>query len=407
MARHIIHVDLDAFFVAVEQARRSELRGKPVIVGGDPDGRGVVATASYEARAFGVYSGIALRTAKRLAPEAVFLRGDYQEYARVSRVFHSILADFTPLVESGGLDEAYLDVTGCESIVGSAAEAAASIRARIRGELGLAVSAGIATSRLVAKVASDKAKPDGVLEVPEGGEAAFLAPLPLRALPMLGERTEKRLTKLGIKTLGQLASLSDGLLEGLFGPHGPALGKRARGVDPTPVGHHGPAKSISREGTFGSDVADPEHLRAVVRGFSESVGAELRRDGRRARTVSLKLRYDDFTTVSRSLTAGQALNSNEAIFAAANALLGKIRAAEQRPVRLIGVGVSNLVMDAVQLSLEPVPERRQESLSAAFDRVRGKYGSRSLQTGRTAFDPATQGDRTAFEKGTGLSSQMK
>ncbi|MPZ48942.1 MAG: DNA polymerase IV [Dehalococcoidia bacterium] len=407
MARSILHIDLDAFFVAVEQARRPELRGLPVIVGGDPDGRGVVATASYEARRFGVYSGLALRTARRLAPDAIFLRGDFAEYVRVSKQFHAILANYTPLIESGGLDEAYLDLTGCESIGGTAPEAAASMRARIRAELGLAASAGIATSRLVAKVASDKAKPDGVLQVAEGTEAAFLAPLPLRALPMLGQSTEKRLAPLGISTLGQLAALADSALEGLFGNHGRVLGQRARGIDPTPIGHDVRAKSISREGTFAADVADPEHLRAVLRGFSESVGADLRRDGRRARTVSLKLRYDDFSTVSRSLTLPQPLSSNEAIFEAGTALLEKLRERDKRPARLIGIGVSNLVADAVQLSLEPAPERKQESLSAAFDRVRRKYGTRSLQTGRTAFDAATQDERSVFEKGTGLSSQMK
>jgi DNA polymerase-4 len=406
MPRSILHIDLDAFFVAVEQAREPSLRGKPVIVGGDPSGRGVVATASYEARVFGVYSGMPLRTAKRLAPDAIFLRGDFREYVRVSHEFHAILADYTPLVESAGLDEAYLDLTGCEGIAGPPAAAAASMRARIRSELGLAASAGIATSKLVAKVASDRAKPDGVLEVAPGTEASFLAPLPLRALPMLGPTLEKRLQSIGLSTLGQLQTLSDATLEGLFGPHGPVVGRRARGIDESPVGYEVRAKSISREGTFSSDINDPEHLRAVLRGFSESVGADLRRDGRRARTVSLKLRYEDFTTISRSTTLSQPVNSNEAIYAAADGLLTAVRNRERRPVRLIGVGVSNLVADAVQLSLEPAPEQRREQLSATFDRVRRKYGTRSLQTGRTAFDQTTREDDSLFERSTGLSSQF-
>lgn len=405
MARQILHVDLDAFFVAVEQARDPALRDKAVVVGGDPNGRGVVATASYEARVFGVHSAMPLRTAKRLAPHAIFLRGDYKEYSRVSREFHAILAAYTPLVESGGLDEAYLDVTGCEPLVGSAGQAAATIRARVRAELGIAASVGIATSKLVAKVASDRAKPDGVCVVPEGTEAAFLAPLPLRALPMLGPRLEAKLAQMGLSTLGQLASLPLATAEGLLGRYGGLITQRARGIDPTPVGGEHGAKSISREGTFAADVADPEHLRSVLRAFSESVGSQLRAQGRRARTVTLKLRYEDFTTVSRSSTLPRPLSSNEAIFDAADALLGRLRQAERRPVRLIGVGASNLVDDAVQLSLEPSRETKDESLSAAFDRVRKKYGTRSLQTGRTAFDRATSRDEV-FDRTTGLSSQI-
>jgi DNA polymerase IV len=406
VARQILHVDLDAFFVAVEQARDPSLRGKPVIVGGEPGGRGVVATASYEARVFGVHSAMPLKTAQRLAPHAVFLRGDFKEYGRVSQAFHAILADYTPLVESGGLDEAYLDLTGCEPVVGSAQQAAATIRARIREELGIAASVGIATSKLVAKVASDRAKPDGVCFVPENAEADFLAPLPLRALPMLGPKLEERLRKLGLSTLGHLAALSPKTLEGLFGRQGRAIWQRSRGIDLSVVAGEHTAKSISREGTFSADVADPEHLRALLRAFSESVGLQLRRQGRRARTVTLKLRYEDFTTISRSATLPRPLNSNEAIFEAASALLNGVRQAERRPVRLIGVGASNLVDDAVQLSLEPSREMKAESLSRVFDRVRGKFGTRSLQTGRTAFDKSTSRDEV-FERNTGLSSQIE
>jgi DNA polymerase-4 len=407
VARQILHVDLDAFFVAVEQARDPTLLGKPVVVGGDPAGRrGVVATASYEARAFGVHSAMPVSTAKRLCPDAIFLRGDYREYQRVSRGFHAILADYTPLVESGGLDEAYMDVTGCEALIGSAEQGAATIRQRIRAELRIAASVGIASSRLVAKVASDKAKPDGVCIVPEGEEAAFLAPMPLRALPMLGPSMEKRLAQLGLSTLGQLAMVPASTLEGLFGRHGAVIGQRARGIDPSRVGGEHDAKSISREGTFSSDVADPEHLRAVMRAFSESVGSQLRKQSRRARTVSLKLRYEDFTTLNRSKTLARPVNSDEAIYEAADGLLSRIRQAERRPVRLIGVGASNLVDDAVQLSLEPSQESKSESLSAAFDQVRKKYGTRSIQTGRTAFDKTTRHDDRVFDRGTGLSSQM-
>jgi DNA polymerase-4 len=391
--RSILHVDLDAFFVAVEVARNPELVGKAVVVGGDPTGRGVVATASYEARKFGVHSAMPLRTAVRLAPHAIYLRGDYREYVRVSREFHAILQRYSPLVESGGLDEAYIDVTGCEPITGPPQDAAALIRERIRKELGITASVGIATSKVVAKVASDKAKPDGVCYVAPGTEAAFLAPMPLRALPMLGPSAEKKLTGLGISTLGQLQKLPETTLVALFGDHGASLGQRARGIDPSRVGGDGEAKSISREGTFAHDVIDNAHLRAVLRGFCESVGAQVRRSGRRARTVSLKLRYEDFTTITRSLTPGPPLSSDEAIYDAADTLFTRLRESVKRPVRLIGVGVSNFVEDVVQLTLEPAQSQRDESLSATFDRVRKKYGSKSLQTGRTAFDTAIQDHR--------------
>jgi DNA polymerase-4 len=192
----------------------------------------------------------------------------------------------------------------------------------------------------------------------------------------------------------------------MFGPHGAVIRARARGIDPSKVGGEHNAKSISREGTFPADVADPEHLRSVLRVFSESVGSQLRRNGRRARTVSLKLRYEDFTTINRSVTPAQPLNSDDAIFDAANGMLSKLRQAERRPVRLIGVGTSNLVNDAVQLSLEPSRETKAESLSATFDKVRGKYGTRSLQTGRTAFDGTVRRRDDLFERNTGLSSQI-
>lgn len=358
---------------------RPDLRGKAVIVGGDPDGRGVVSTASYEARVFGVSSGMALRTAKRLAPQAVFLRGDFQKYSALSAGFHAILSDFTPLVESGGLDEAYLDITGCELIIGQPLTAAETIRKRVRDETGLAASVGIAGSKLVAKVASDRAKPDGVVEVADGGEAAFLAPLPLRALPMLGPSLGKRLRQIGLSSIGQLAEMSVPTLTGLLGRQGSSIGQRARGIDSSAVAAGGGGrKSVSREGTFNTDVISGAKLRSVLRAYSESVGSQLREQQFRARTVSLKLQFADFTTISRSVTLSRPANSDDAIFTAAAALLTKAREGDGRPVRLLGVGGTNLVGETVQLSLVPAVEERQESLSATFDRVRNKYGKRSL-----------------------------
>ena len=299
-----------------------------------------------------------------------------------------------------------MDITGCAAIVGSPEDAAKLVRRRVREELGIVASVGIATSKAVAKVASDRAKPDGIVVVAPGEEAAFLAPLPLRALPLLGPKLAQRLEQLGISTLGQLASAPAASLESLLGRHGRELIARARGIDPSPVAGREFQKSISREGTFAVDVADPAHLRAVLRGFSETVGSQHRASGRRARTVSLNVRIDDFTTIARSVTLRRPVSSDAALYGAAQALLQTVREKEKRPVRLIGVGAENLVEDVVQLALEPVQEEREESISAVFDRVRRKYGQRSLQTGRTAFDAATASDDSILERRVGLSAQI-
>jgi len=418
--RVVAHVDLDAFFVAVEQARQPELRGMPVIVGGDPDGRGVVATASYEARVYGIFSGMALATARRLCPHAIFLRGDYHEYERVSQAFHRILRDYSPLVEPGGLDEAYLDLAGCEPVIAArcglpatspieelAVAAARDIRRRVREELGLAASVGIASGRSLAKIASDAAKPDGILEVPAGREAAFLGPRPVRHLPGLGPKAEAELARLGIRTLGQLGALNEARLSALFGAWGPALGERARGIDPTPVADgRGEAKSVSREGTYAHDVTDRSVLRASLRGYAESVGVDLRRAGRRARCVTLKLRYGDFTTISRSRTLKQPTQGDDELYRVGAQLLEQALSADGRAVRLLGLGASQITDDVVQLSLFDLSRKPIDALLGAIDRLRSRYGYRSVQTGRTFFDPYTGSEDWEPERHTGLSSQV-
>ena len=415
-----MHVDLDAFFVAVEQARDPALLGKPVIVGGDPDGRGVAATASYEARVFGVRSGMALSTARRLCPQAVFLRGDFKEYQRVSERFHAILRDYSPLVEPGGLDEAYLDLTGCKPVIDAVAgpvasdapeeiarAAAESLRRRVREELSLAASVGIASGKSLAKVASDAAKPDGLLLVTAGDEAAFLAQRPLRELPGLGPKAEAALHRLGVKTLGQVAAMPAERLRSLFGSWGPALAERARGIDPAPVASgRDPVKSVSREGTFARDIDDAAVLRGSLRGYAESVGAELRRLGRRARCITLKLRYSDFTTISRSRTLPQPTFSDEEIYRTGAALLEQALERDGRAVRLLGLGTSNLGDDAVQLGLFGERELAAEELLHSIDRLREKYGYRVLQTGLTFFDPYVSSPDWEPERHTGLSSQV-
>ncbi|OGO49399.1 MAG: hypothetical protein A2148_06850 [Chloroflexi bacterium RBG_16_68_14] len=416
----ILHVDLDAFFVAVEQARDPALRGKPVIVGGDPDGRGVVATASYEARVYGIYSGMALGLARRLCPQAVFVRGDFHEYERVSQRFHRILRDYSPLVEPMGLDEAFLDLTGCEPIIQArcglrpgaqpeemARVAGEAIRRRVREELAVTASVGIAGGKSVAKVASDAAKPDGLLAVPAGSEAAFLAPRPVRHLPGVGPKAEAALARLGVRTLGQLAALPPSRLRALFGKWGPLLGERARGIDPTPVAwEREPAKSVSRAGTYARDIDDVSVLRASLRGYAESVGAELRRLGRRARCVSLKLRYGDFTTISRSRTLGRPTCADEVLYRTAAGLLETALARDGRAVRLIGLGASQLVDDAVQLGLFDRRPLAAEALLRSIDRLREKYGYRCLQTGLTFFDPYVSSPDWEPYRRMGLSSQV-
>ena len=423
MSRIVMHVDLDAFFVAVEQARDPTLRGKPVIVGGDPDGRGVAATASYEARVFGIHSGMALATARRLCPQAIFLRGNFREYERVSQLFHRILRDYSPLVESTGLDEAFLDLTGCAPIIDarspasdrsaqSPEEATArrtgeAIRLRVHEELSIAASVGIASGKSLAKIASDAAKPDGLLEVPAGAEATFLAPRPVRQLPGLGPQAEAQLARLGVRTLGQLAALPASRLQTLFGKWGPVLAERARGIDPTPVAfERGPVKSVSREGTFARDIDDRSVLRASLGGYAESIGAELRRLGRRARCVTLKLRYGDFTTITRSRTLQHPTYSDEEIYRTGATLLSQALSRDGRAVRLIGLGASNLADDAVQLGLFEPKKLQLEELHSSIDRLRAKYGYRCLQTGLTFFDPYVSSPDWEPYRHAGLSSQV-
>jgi DNA polymerase-4 len=384
-------VDLDAFFVALEQLRNPSLRGKPVIVTGDPEGRSVVSTASYEARRYGIRSAMPLVTALRLCPDAVILRGDFPYYAEASRRFHAVLRDYTPLVEPVSLDEAYLDVTGCEAVSGTAEEVARAIRERVRRELGITASVGVAASKVVAKVASDAAKPDGLLVVPPGGEAEFLAPRPVRDLPMVGPRLAQELRGLGIRTIGDLARWPEDALAARFGSAGRALARRARGIDGSPVAAEPEAaKSISRDVTFARDVSDRARLRATTAHLAERVGAALRKDGRHARTVTLRVRYGDFTTVSRQQTLPTPTNADRPLMAAALDLLDRVLSLDPRPVRLLGVGVANLRGPERQLSFLEEDVERWERLSSALDAVRSRHGSTAVRLGISVAPPAAR-----------------
>ena len=380
--RTIYHVDLDAFFVTVEQVLNPALRGKAVIVGGRPEGRGVVAAASYEARKYGVYSAMPLARAKRHCPQAVFLTGNYRKYVEFSHKFMEILGDYTPSLQPGGLDEAYLDVTGCENF-GSWRGLAMKMKQRISKETGLVASVGIAPCRVVAKVASDYGKPDGLIEVLPGEERVFLATLPVRRLPGVGEKTGKILKTMGIETIGQLADIPDALFRSRFGEGMAWLQQLARGIDNSPVEAYGEAKSISRETTFENDTMDMAFLKGNLRYFAEKLGAELRESGKNARTVTLKLRYSDFETVNRSSTARESTNLDDTIFQSAVRLLEKTLGKRFKPVRLIGLEVSHFTGGETQLSFFDAEAKRLEQLDRAIDQVRDKYGFDAIQTGYT------------------------
>ena len=368
----VLHVDLDAFYVSMELLRRPELRGLPVVVAGGLGNRGVVNTASYEARKFGVRSAISVSQARRLCPQAVFLESDYSYYSKASKQFHAILRDYTPLVEPAGADEAYLDLAGTEHLYGTPAEVAATIKRRVREEIGITASIGVSVNKLVSKVASDAGKPDGLVVVPFGTEAAFFAPRPIRELPMVGRKTAEVLGSLGIHTIGDIAGTPEAALVGKFGKHGAELRTRALGIFEAPVvAFRGDAKSISRDITFDNDEPDGDRLRAVLRSQAERISHELSTSGKAARTVSLRLRFPPFETLSRSFTPRVAMDLADEIYLQGVALFEKAwDENERRPVRLIGLGVHNIVERARQLRLGETmgADRLQDTVETLRDR---------------------------------------
>ncbi len=393
--RTILHIDLDSFFVSVEQVLNPALRGKPVVVGGKPGSRGVVATASYEARAFGLYSSMPLATAARLCPQAIFVQGNYDTYREYSRKFMAILNDFSPFIEPIGIDEAYMDVTGFESLHGSIRTMAATIKKRICDETGLVASIGIAGCKVVAKVASDLSKPDGLIEVKPGEERAFLAPLPVEKLPGAGRQAVKVLGSLGIRTIGDLSRTPPDTLNRRLGSGGERLQRLASAQDDRAVVPPGEAKSISRETTLDEDTRDREFLEAKVWHQSEKLGADLRRKHKLAKCVTLKLRFADFTTITRSHTWKEGIDTDGAIFEQVRTLLAKAMSTDSQAIRLIGTGVSHLVEENVQPDLFSPSREKLEALHRAVDGIRDRYGFEAIRTGRgirlkNERDPATK-----------------
>lgn len=383
MARQIIHIDLDAFFVSVEQVLNPDLQGKPVVVGGHPDSRGVVTCASYEARKFGLHAGMPIATARRLCPHAIFIPGTFATYRDYSAKFMDVLAQFSPDLEPGGLDEAFLDLTGFEPLYGPIRETAHRIKSRIREELEITASIGIATCKVVAKVASDFSKPDGLTEVTPGTEKEFLAPLPVKDLPGVGPKMQQALKKIGVSSIGQLAQLPVSLMKDNFGVFGEVIHRHANGIDNREVKPYGEVKSISRETTLAQDTLDFRLLKATLRYLTEKVGADLRNQGKQARCVTLKLRYTDFDTITRSQTQKQPTALDQAIFNVGSELLDKCLSQRRQPIRLIGIGVSNLVGPEKQLDMLDNSSLRLAYLDRAIDQIRKKYGFRAIETGQT------------------------
>jgi DNA polymerase-4 len=377
---------MDAFFVSVEELFDPSLKGKAVVVGGKHDERGVVSAASYEARKFGVHSALPLRTAYKLCPHAIFVEGHPERYREYSGRVFEILGQFSPLVEMASVDEAYLDMTGTERLLGPPMRAAHALHEAVKAQTKLNCSIGIAASRLVAKIASDQAKPNGILHVLPGVEARFLAPLEVRKVPGVGKVMEKNLQAIGIRKIGDLAALDEKTLEARFGKWGLALAGKSQGLDSgawfdAEIGERGDPKSISHEHTFGVDTGDRVRLEATLAHLAEKVGRRLREHGLHARTIHLKLRYSDFSTITRAFTFGAPTQLDiDLIEHSRRLFLSNWQPG--RAIRLLGVNTSGLEREQGQLDLMDGGrnERWRMALEAA-DKMRDKFGETAVALG--------------------------
>jgi DNA polymerase IV len=390
----ILHVDMDAFFVSVELLERPELRGKPVVVGGRPDQRGVVTAASYEARKYGIQSAMPLRTAGRLCPHAIFLDGHHAKYTQWSDRVASILAKFSPVVEMVSIDEAYLDLSGTERLHGPPFAASDKLLRTITCETGLPCSGGLASTRLVAKVASDQAKPRGLVWVPAGREERFLAPLPVRKIPGIGKVTERALRALSIETVEQIAALPQEKLEKIFGQWGTALFRKARGGDSYEFVMDAEPKSISQNHTFNEDTGDAVALTTVLSHLSQKACKRLREAGLAARTLTLTIRYEGFDTHTRSKTLGEPSSLDSAISGVFRELLRSHRNRNRR-VRLLGVSLSGFTHGGEQLDLLHAEQREKlQKLTQVTDQLRNRFGFDKVQFGGSLRrDRSTPKDR--------------
>ena len=377
----ILHVDMDAFYASVEQRDNPALRGKPVIVGGGVK-RGVVCAASYEARKYGVRSAMPIAKAHKLCPHGIYLPGRMERYVEVSRQIRKIMADFTPLVEPVSLDEAFLDVAGTERLFGNAERIGRMIKERIRDELQLTASVGIASNKFLAKLASDFKKPDGFFIIRDAEKETFLAPLPVTKLWGVGEAMEKALETIGVRTVAQLRAVPIATLRERFGKWAEDLHALTLGVGSRTVQPDAEAKSIGAETTFEEDTNDVDFLERMLLELSEDVGWRLREEGVYARTVTVKARFPDFRTITRSATLPEAINATIDVYRTAVELLHK-KVGLGQPLRLIGVTASNLSAEGPgQLSLFDRGKKKSKELEAAVDEVRRKLGRGAVKRGR-------------------------
>ncbi len=377
--RWIFHVDMDAFFVSVEQLIDPNLQGKPVIVGGDPDGRGVVSAASYEAREYGIHSAMPLARAKRLCPDAVFLRGRYGLYGAYSDRVFNILSKYTPDVERTSIDEGYLDMTGFERIHGEILSVAHRMKREIKLRTGLNASFGISSNKLVSKIASDCAKPNGLLLIRPGYEKTFLAPLRIERLPGVGKVMHEKLRSFGVITIGDLAAIDEDILVTTFGKWGLDLHRRANGISSSPVRSGGPVKSISRETTFDEDTIDLQLINSTLFHLVEETARALRAEDFQAKCITLKLRYSDFKTTTRSVTLKEPTDIDKIVYGHIQNLWKKAYTRRGR-IRLLGVGLSNFTTATWQPTLfDDKKTQKLKDYYRTIDTIRDKYGDNSLR----------------------------
>ncbi|KUO66301.1 MAG: DNA polymerase IV [Gracilibacter sp. BRH_c7a] len=383
--RQIIHVDMDAFYASVEQRDNPELQGKPVVVGGNPKGRGVASTCSYEARKYDIRSGMSLAEAQRRCPQAIFLPVNMGKYQEVSAQIHKIFEDYTPLVEPISLDEAFLDVTDSLSLFGSSENIATEIKQRIKKELQLTASVGLASNKYLAKISSDIKKPDGFFKLSDEEIDDFLDPLPVERIWGVGPKTAEQLHRLKVKTISDLKGLDESYLKHIFGSLGSHLYQLARGIDNRPVEPIREIKSIGRETTFPEDIADNDVLKTFILDLAVDVGRRLRIKSLKARTITLKIRYTDFRTVSRSKTLDLYTDLDKDIAKEAWFLLDDLRLTQ--PVRLLGVSVHNLTNELSQPSLfDAVDKTNMEIISRTVDSLKDRFGEDSITLARLLKD---------------------
>ncbi len=379
--RAILHVDMDAFFAAIEQLDRPELRGRPVLVGGDGP-RGVVAACSYESRPSGCRSAQPMAVAKRLCPDAVVVTPRPGRYREVSARLFAILESFTPLVEPLSIDEAFLDVTGSQALLGPAREIAVAIKRRIAGDLGLTASVGVAGNKFLAKLASDLDKPDGLTVIEPDRVEQLLADLPVARMWGVGPVMERTLAAEGIRTFGDLRGSTPAVLKRLFGASSARMAALAAGRDDREVVPDGRAKSISQEQTFDFDVEEPGAVREVLLDQVSQVGRRLRKHGLRAGRVTVKIRYGDFQTITRSRSLREPVSVTDSLWEAGSALFDRWVATSFSPVRLIGFGAAALTYDGEQLALFPRPDRdRSKALDDVTDAIQDRFGAAAIHRG--------------------------